>query len=185
MCDICGRPATSHYSYATSTMGGGQPPPAPRSISLCAEHAAIHERDRCRASLAQIVKSLERSAFVGNTSMRVQLHITAEDERKANIVARALRVLCGGESLVLSPEQRAERRRQLMMKHYPKKKSSSVLPSADPHWSIEWDSDPTISLLDRWQCGGWSQRLGDLILDQGCKLMGWSVGRMPNRNAEV
>lgn len=159
-CDICQRPATFFYSYAACNASGGQAEAPKGPVSLCAEHAALHERAECQRTLARLLKGLEQYAQQAQPVQGVRLTIAAQDEQSAQNIRRAMLQLCGGESFIRS---------QIRM---------------PLRWEVEWNSDATISVLDQWQTGGWSERLYDLIVGRGCKLTGSALTRPPPQSPE-
>jgi hypothetical protein len=171
-CDICGQPATIHYCYASAYAGGGQAEEA-RSVSLCAEHAVLHEQAECRRRLDEMQKSLWTFAQRCEPTRGMEFHVYANDEGSARSFQIALIALCGGEASVSSPEEIIERMRRVRAKWRPD------VPF-DPHtvasrWEVSWKADATMSLADQWQTEGWSQRLYDLIVAHGCGLGGWGL----------
>jgi hypothetical protein len=177
-CDICGRPATHHFCYATCNAGGGGANTPTKSVSLCAEHAVLHTRAQCQLSLAEVLRTLETFAKTGTRAHSIELTVATPDERSAQNVRRGMLELCGGESLVLSPEAIAENVRQVAVKLYGA--GAPKISTPDARWNVRWASDTTMSVLDRWQTGGWSQRLYELIVAHDCELHGWHLG--PGRN---
>jgi hypothetical protein len=176
-CDLCQRPATSFFSYATSKVGGGTAETPRKSVQLCAQHAALYQREECLRSLEGVLQNLERMAKQGWSIQTAGLTIIAQDEHSAAELRQKVMELCGGEAVIRSPESIAEDLRKLAVERHGASASEIQIPNAD--WRVQWQSDSTTSALDRWQTGGWSQRLYDLIVRHDCKLQGWRVGPGP------
>src|SRR5579872_4808425 len=159
-CDLCQRPATFFYSYATCNASGGQAEAPKKTVSLCAEHAALRGRAESQLKLAEVLKAMKKLAQQVKPVQSVQLTIASQDEESAQNFQRAILQLCGGKSFVSSPETIAENLRRAAVKL---RFDPTLVSAAGISWEVQWSSDTTISVLDQWQTGGWSQRLHDLI----------------------
>src|SRR5580700_9845900 len=144
-CDVCQRPATFFYSYATCDVSGGQVESPKNCVSLCAEHAALHSRSECQRSLAQLLKTLEKFAQQVKPVQGIQLTITAPDEQSARNVQQAILQLCGGESLVSSPDDVVENLRRAAVELH--LEPPFDIRAADTKWEVQWNGDTTISVL--------------------------------------
>ena len=118
---------------------------------------------------------MESGAKVGDLGKGVSLRIAANDQQSARNVANAIVRLCGGQSTISSPEEMAERLRRAALRL--ENKVPLDLSGADLRWEVLWNSDHTVSVLDRWQCEGWAPKLHELITVHGCELRGWSLNR--------
>jgi len=174
-CDMCHRPATCFYHYASCTAGGGPAEVSRQPASLCAEHAALHEQDECKRLLAEMPKHFEKFAKLDAQEVRVNLTFSAEDEMSARSLEKEIVQLCGGEASVFSPAVRADRLRQIRPQGFGI--NVPEIPVSHLGWLITWQSDPTVSVMDRWQTEGWSHRLHVMATVHKCKLSGWGVDR--------
>jgi hypothetical protein len=172
-CDLCQRPATFFYSYFTCNASGGQAEAPRKSVSLCAEHAALHARAESQRSLAQMLKAMKKLAQQAKPVQSIGLTIASPDKESAQNFQWGILQLCGGKSFVSSPETIAENLRRAAVKVH---LDLAHISAAQMRWEVQWNSDTTISVLDQWQTEGWSQRLHRLIVAHSCEVKGWSVG---------
>jgi hypothetical protein len=170
-CDNCQSPAVFFYCSAVCVSGGKSE--SSECVSLCSEHAAIHEQKSCRASLNQLLNTLVHLSGQGWTGQNVQFTIAMDDEEAAVSIRKALLHLCGGKATLSSPETVAENLRQAVA-HHPRLPAVHFAAS-DCKWEVQWEADQALPVLDQWQCGDWSRRISELILGHGCDLKGWHV----------
>ncbi len=149
-------------------------------MALCAQHATEHRQLQVKRHLNQIVDAIRRRTALAQPVDMISLTLTGPTKSAVESLDTALIELCAGESFIRSPEEVVDEIRKFIAAEYGTEAANKNL-GAETMWEIRWNSDPSISILDRWQTGGWSRRLYELITSLGCELKGWSVPLPPVR----